>query len=57
MEQDLYVVWYSNGDGWRPSRSMTKTQADIFAQNLVASGHKVKVAPRLMVTTRDIIEG
>ena len=56
MEQ-LYVVWHSKDIGWKPTKAMTKEQAELFAKNLEDSGYKVKVAPRLKVTTRDITEG
>ena len=56
MEQ-LYVVWHSKENGWKPTKAMTREQAELFAKNLEDIGYKVKLAPRLKVTKWDITEG
>ncbi|MCF8567113.1 hypothetical protein LLE49_20555 [Alicyclobacillus tolerans] len=55
MEQ-LFVVWYSNGAGWRPSKSMSKSQAERFAESLAADGYKVGIYPRPNRSWQDILE-
>ncbi|MCF8565010.1 hypothetical protein LLE49_09805 [Alicyclobacillus tolerans] len=55
--KQLFVVWHGKGKEWKPTKPMTKEQADMFAQNLVANGYMVKVFPKLVVTVDDMIEG
>lgn len=45
MEQ-LYVVWYSDGNGWLASESMNRQDADTFAQKLQDDGLRVRIHPR-----------
>ncbi|MBX5436498.1 MAG: hypothetical protein IRZ33_04695 [Alicyclobacillaceae bacterium] len=54
---ELYVVWYSNGSGWRPSKPMSRQEAEQFAALLVANGYRTEVCPRHRVTRKDIVEG
>lgn len=54
---ELFIVWYSRDNGWKPSRSMTQEQAHLFANNLKLNGYNVMISKRPQNTIDDIIEG
>ncbi|MCL6516992.1 hypothetical protein [Alicyclobacillus sp.] len=54
--KQLYVVWYSNGDGWRPSRPMTKEFAESHAETLESQGFATMIRPQFRTTLDDILE-
>lgn len=54
---ELFIVWYSQDNGWKPSRAMTQEQADVYASHLKLDGYTVMIARRPQNTIDDIIEG
>lgn len=53
---ELFIVWYSRDNGWKPSRSMTQEQANIYAKNLELDGYNVIISKRPQNTIDDILE-
>ena len=45
MEQ-LFIVWFSDGEGWFVSESMKKQDANVFADKLEQNGFRVRIHPR-----------
>ncbi|WDL97656.1 hypothetical protein [Alicyclobacillus sp. ALC3] len=44
--EEMFVVWFSDGNGWFASESMTKKDADVYAEQLKQEGLQVRVHPR-----------
>jgi hypothetical protein len=56
MKDEMVVLWYSNGDRWYASQTMTRQQAESLAFDFHAEGYSTRIISRHKATRKDICD-